>query len=110
IVVPVPGGATTGNVVVTVAGAASIATTFTVALATGQTVLSDSMSRTTTYGFENIGGRNFITAVSGSGCASCGGRGNSASTFDTLGNVLSSTDALSHTTSYTYDDRGNVLT
>jgi RHS repeat-associated protein len=110
IVAPVPPGATSGNVVVTVNGNASNGTTFTVVLVTGQTVLSDSMARTTTYGYENIGGRNFMTAIAGSGCASCGGRGNSAFTVDTLGNVLSSTDALNNTTTYTYDSMGNVLT
>jgi len=108
--VPVPPGATTGNVLVTVAGTASNGTVFTVAFASGQTVLSDSMNRTTTYAFENIGGRNFMTAIAGSGCASCGGRGNSAFTVDTLGNTLSSTDALNNTTSFTYDSMGNVLT
>jgi RHS repeat-associated protein len=110
IVAPVPPGATSGNVVVTVNGNASNGTTFTLALVTGQTVLSDSMARTTTYGYENIGGRNFMTAIDGSGCASCGGRGNSAFTVDTLGNMLSSADALNNTTTYTYDSMGNVLT
>ena len=54
----------------------------------GQTTLSDSMSRTTTYGYQSIYGRNFPTGVAGSGCASCGGRGNSAFTYDVRGNLL----------------------
>ena len=58
--VPVPPGTTIGSVLVTVAGTASNGTLFTVASVSGQTVLSDSMNRTTTYGFENIGGRNFM--------------------------------------------------
>ena len=76
----------------------------------GTTVLSDSMGRPRVYAYQNIGGRNFMTAIAGSGCASCGGRGNTALTYDPLGNVLSSTDALNNTTSYTYDSMGNVLT
>ena len=110
IAVPVPAGATTGNVVVAVAGVASNGVAFTVALVTGQTVLSDSMGRTTTYGYQNVDGRNFVTLIIGSGCASCGGRGNTGLAYDPLGNLLSSSDALGNTTSYTYDSMGNVLT
>jgi YD repeat-containing protein len=110
IAVTVPGGATTGNVVVTVAGMASNGIAFTAAVVTGQTVLSDSMGRYTTYGYQSIDGRNFMSGITGTGCASCGGRGNSAFIYDALGNQLSSTDALGNTASYTYDSMGNVLT
>jgi RHS repeat-associated protein len=78
--------------------------------ASGQTQLSDSMGNITTYSSQTISGRNFVSGVSGTGCASCGGRGNQSLTFDALGNELSFTDALNNTTSYTYDSMGNVLT
>jgi YD repeat-containing protein len=107
---PVPAGVTTGSVVVTVDRLTSNGVTFTAFASTGATGISDSMGRLTIYGYQNIGGRNFMTSVAGSGCASCAGRGNSVLTYDALGNVLSSTDALNNTTSYTYDSMGNVLT
>jgi RHS repeat-associated protein len=110
IVVPLPTEVTTGDVVVTVAGAASNAMTFTVIAGVGTTILTDSMARITVYGYQNIDGRNFVGSIAGTGCASCGGRGNSLLTYDVLGNVLASTDALNNTTSYTYDSMGNVLT
>ena len=78
ITLTVPSGATSGNVVVTVNGVASNGMTFTVASEHGATVLSDSMGRVTVYGYQNIDGRNFMSSVAGSGCASCGGRGNTA--------------------------------
>jgi len=68
------------------------------------------MGRTTNYAYQNMGGRNFMTSIAGSGCASCGGRGNTALTYDPLGNVQSSTDALGDTTNYAADSMGNVLT
>src|SRR5208282_1240459 len=94
----------------TVNGTPSNGLAFTGAVVTGQTVLSDSMGRYTTYGYENVDGRNFMSAITGTGCASCGGRGNTLLTYDALGNVLSSIDALNNTTAYTYDSMGNVLT
>ena len=110
ITVTVPGGITTGNVVVTVDGVASNGMLFTVVPSFGATGLSDSMGRVTIYGYQAADGSNFVTSVAGSGCASCGGRGNTGLTYDALGNLLTSTDALNNTTSYTYDSMGNVLT
>ena len=110
ITVPVPSGATTGNVVVTVNSVASNSMPFNVMVVTGQTVLSDSMGRDTIYGYQTINGRNFANLIIGSGCASCGGRGNTALIYDALGNPQSSVDALNHTTTFTYDSTGNVLT
>ena len=109
ITVPVPVGATTGSVVVTVAGVASNSVPFTV-VENYETAVSDSMGRITVYGYQNIGGHNFVTSITGTGCASCGGRGNSAYTFDPLGNLQTATDALGNATSYTSDSMGNVLT
>lgn len=82
----------------------------TVNYGSGQTQISDSMGNNTTYDFQTLGGRNFISGVSGSGCSSCGGRGNQTLNYDSSGNVLSSTDALLNSTSFTYDAMGNVLT
>ena len=110
IVVPMPPEVTTGEVVVAVNGVASNGMTFTVTAGVGTTILSDSMGRNTVYGYQGIDGRNFMGSIAGSGCASCGGRGNTLLTYDALGNVLSSTDALGNTASYTYDSMGNVLT
>jgi hypothetical protein len=110
ITILVPVGAATGNVVVMVNGLASDGMPFTVLPGIGTTVLSDSMGRTTNYAYQNMGGRNFMTSIAGSGCASCGGRGNTALTYDPLGNVQSSTDALGNTTNYAADSMGNVLT
>jgi RHS repeat-associated protein len=110
ITIRIPVGASTGNVVITVDGTASNGADFTVLPDTGTTTLSDSMARITVYGYQNLDGRNFVGSIAGTGCASCGGRGNSLFTYDALGNVLSSTDALNNTTTYTYDSMGNVLT
>jgi YD repeat-containing protein len=110
ITVPVVAQVTTVNVLVTVNGVASNALTFTVIPGAGTTFLYDSMGRLTIYGYQNIDGRNFVGSIAGSGCASCGGRGNTALTYDALGNQLSSTDPLNNTTTYTYDSMGNVLT
>jgi RHS repeat-associated protein len=108
--VTVPSGATTGNVVVTVEGVASNAMVFTVVPSVGATGLSDSMGRVTIYSYQGTDGASFVTSIAGSGCDSCGGRGNTGMTYDPLGNLLTSTDALNNTTSYTYDSYGNVLT
>ncbi len=110
IVVPVPAGAIAGNVIVTVNGVSSNGVTFAALPSSGATGLSDSMGRATVYAYQNINGRNFVSSVAGSGCASCGGRGNTVLTYDPLGNVQSSTDALNNTTTYSYDSMGNVLT
>jgi YD repeat-containing protein len=67
------------------------------------------MGDTTTYGYSNIGGRYFVGSIAGSGCASCGGRGNAAFSYDANGNRTSATDALGRTTNYTYDSESNVL-
>jgi RHS repeat-associated protein len=75
----------------------------------GEAQLTDSMGNTTAYAYQTIGGRRFMTSIAGSGCASCGGRGDQSFTYDAQGNVASSTDALGRTTTYTYDTMGNVL-
>lgn len=74
------------------------------------TRLTDSLGNITDYTFQPKDGRQFITSITGPGCASCGGRNNQSSGYDAAGNQTSSTDALGRTTTYTYDANGNVLT
>ncbi len=74
------------------------------------TRLTDSKGNITDYTFTPRNGRQFITSITGSGCASCGGRGNSSFTYDANGNRTSATDALGRVTTFTYDAMGNVLT
>ncbi|MGH9509423.1 MAG: DUF6531 domain-containing protein, partial [Terriglobales bacterium] len=73
------------------------------------TRLTDSKGNITDYTFQPKDGRQFITSITGSGCASCGGRGNSSFTYDVDGNRTSSTDALGRVSNFTYDAMGNVL-
>jgi YD repeat-containing protein len=77
----------------------------------GITQVSDSIAgdSPTTYGYQTIAGRNFVNSVNGSGCSSCGGRGNQALSYDNQGNVVSSTDALGNTTTFVPVSFGNVL-
>ena len=76
----------------------------------GATQLNDSLGNATTYNTQYTGGRMFVNSVSGSGCASCGGRGDSNLNYDSFGNVTSMTDALGNLSCYTYDGAGNILT
>jgi len=76
----------------------------------GATQLNDSLGNATTYNTQYTGGRMFVNSVSGSGCASCGGRGNSNLNYDSFGDVSSSTDANGNLTCYTYDGAGDILT
>ena len=72
--------------------------------------LGDSQGHYTSYYYNYVGGEGLITSVSGSGCDSCGARGNSSFTYDALGNRTSSTDALGRVTNYSYDLSANLLT
>ena len=94
----------------TVNGVASNGMTFTAFPGIGATGLTDSMGRTTIYGYQNIGGRNFMTSIDGLGLRKLRRPGQYHVDLRCLGNVQSSTDALGNTTSYTYDSMGNVLT
>jgi RHS repeat-associated protein len=68
-----------------------------------QATLTDSGGNTTSYSTTPIGGRNFISGIAGSGCDSCGGRGNWSYTYDAQGNRSTATDPLGHLTHYYYD-------
>ncbi len=74
----------------------------------GLTRVTDSLGRVTEYDYGNVSGRLFVFSVSGPGCSTCGGRGNSVFGYDSKGNRTSSTDALGRVTSTTYDIWGNV--
>ncbi len=55
-----------------------------------------------------LGGAWVSLSSTGSGCSSCTVRGTLSNTFDSNGNVLSSTDELGHVTSFTYDAGNNM--
>jgi RHS repeat-associated protein len=106
IVVTVPSDATSGDLSVTVAGITA-SSAFTL---TSSVTLTDSLGHSSTYYAAEIGGQWVFTQSSGSGCSTCTTRGNIQNTYDSTGNVLTTTDALSHTTTYTYDSSNNRLT
>jgi len=107
IVVAVPAGATTGPISVTVAGNTATSPTFTL---TSTSILTDSLSNSSTYSAAVIGGQWLFTDLQGSGCSTCTARGVIHNTYDSRGNTLTTTDALSHTTTYTYNSSNNLLT
>jgi RHS repeat-associated protein len=103
----VPAGATTGNVTVTVAGITAQGPVF--ELTTPIVTVTDSLGNTTTYLAEVAGGQWLNTDAQGSGCSSCTTRGTIHRTFDSSGNILSTTDALGLTTTNTYDPSNNLI-
>jgi RHS repeat-associated protein len=107
IVAIVPSGTYTGPVSVTVASITANGPSFEV---NATTQLTDSLNHQSTYTSVLVGGKWAVSNSTGSGCSTCTMRGTIQNTFDTLGNVLSTEDALNHTTSYTYDANDNVKT
>jgi RHS repeat-associated protein len=103
--VAVPTDASTGPVTVAVAGITATGPTYEIS---SITTLSDSLGNTTTYTTVMIGGKWYVSSAVGSGCSTCTLRGNVTNSFDSFGNVLSTTDGVGHTTSYTYDTNSNV--
>jgi len=77
---------------------------------TGTTTLTDSLSNSTTYNYAPSTMANFITAVTGPTCNSCGATNTTSYSLDQFGNRLTSTDANGNTTTNTYDSIGNLLT
>ncbi|HTM39199.1 MAG TPA: RHS repeat-associated core domain-containing protein [Terriglobales bacterium] len=77
-------------------------------LSSGASTLTDSLGRTTQYNFSPFNLKNAITGVSGSGCVTCGGRGNQTFGYNGLGQRTTSTDPLGNTTQFTYETWGGV--
>ena len=107
IVAAVPTAATTGPITVQVSGFVSNQSA-TFAVVPRVAGLTDSAGNQSTYTSVVAGGTSYVSDVAGLGCSSCTMRGETHRTFDSNGNILSSTDALGHTTSYTYDSAGNM--
>jgi RHS repeat-associated protein len=106
IVATVPVGTVTGPVSVTVAGLTGWGPSFTLE----QTAyLTDSLGNQSIYTSVIVGGAWNLLQMQGPGCSSCTVRGNVQHTYDANSNVLSTTDANGHTTSYTYDSANNML-
>ena len=73
-------------------------------------LLTDSAGNDTYYfAGRNIGNRQYMSQVFGTGCDSCAGRTNQDFTYDSSGNRTSSEDARGNVTNYTYDSNGNVM-
>jgi YD repeat-containing protein len=72
-------------------------------------VLTDSLGDVTTYQRNRISGKNYIASVAGTGCSTCGGRGNWSYSYDGQGHRTQAVDPLGHFTSYSYDSNGNIL-
>jgi RHS repeat-associated protein len=73
-----------------------------------ETDVTDALNHVTKYFFDKSKLRNVVTRVEGS--CGCGNAQIQTWTYDSQLNVSSKTDALTHTTSYTYDTSGNMLT
>ncbi len=74
-----------------------------------ETHVTDALSHVTKYFFDKTSlRRNVVTGVEGS--CSCGSSQIQTWTYDNQLNVTAKTDALNHTTSYTYNSSGDMLT
>ncbi|MBW1735746.1 MAG: RHS repeat protein [Deltaproteobacteria bacterium] len=71
--------------------------------------VTDSLGRTTTFKLYVSRGIGRVKTSTGEGCTGCPGGGGKEYTFTDRFQVESSADALGNLTSYTYDERGNVL-
>jgi RHS repeat-associated protein len=104
---------------------------YTLAFGANQTTVTDALGNTTTYDYQLVWGQNVITRVTGP-CETCSGNESQEWTYDdkarilsrkdgngkvtsyaydpTTGDLLTVTDPLSHTITYTHDSAGRVLT
>ncbi len=106
IIVTAPPGAVTGPIEVNVAGIIGWGPEFTVEQITNVT---DSLGRQTVYTSAIKGSAWNIVQVEGPGCSSCSPRGDVQNSYDSSGNLLSTTDGNGNTVTYTYDSSGNML-
>jgi YD repeat-containing protein len=107
----VPAGASTGPVTVTVAGVSGPTSKFTL---TNSVQVTDSLGNITSYHFEQLGGQWNYSRQSGTGCSSCEVQGTlnltkGSATHNDSADVTSTTDELTHTTTYTWDSDHNLL-
>jgi len=73
-----------------------------------ETDVTDALGHITKYFFSNIRGRRVVNRVEGN--CSCGNSQVQTWTYDDQSNVTAKTDALNHTSTFTYDTSGNRLT
>jgi RHS repeat-associated protein len=105
IVAVVPSTAASGPMSVKVAGVTVQGPEFTLN-ATAQ--LTDSLGNPSSFTSAIIGGKWAFIEGQGSGCSSCTVRGFIHYEYDDQGNVISRTDELGHTATYSYDSANNV--
>ncbi len=73
-----------------------------------RTDVTDALGHVTKYFYDTSKGRNVVTQVEG--LCGCGGSQIQQWTYDNQLNVTAKTDALNHTTTYTYNSAGDMLT
>jgi YD repeat-containing protein len=76
------------------------------------TRVQDTSGNFTDYAYSTVGSgqvRNYVTGVSGPGCATCGIRNNNTFGYDSGMNRNHVVDANGHVTDYVFDTLGNVL-
>src|SRR5258708_33686617 len=56
--------------------------------------IQDSNSNSTSYGVQRVGTRSLVSSIAGSGCDSCGGRGDYSFYFNSPRNTLISNDTF----------------
>jgi YD repeat-containing protein len=106
IVASFPSGASSGPIGVTVASQTGWGSQqFTL---TNTVQVTDSRGNPSAYNTAVIGGMWVLASTQGSGCSSCTVRGTIQNAYDANGNVLTRTDELGRTTTYTYDTKNNV--
>lgn len=106
IVAVVPDQATSGPIFLTVAAIQAQGPVFNV---DAITTLTDSLGNQSSYTSNSFGGKWYNTDGTGSGCSSCTTRGVIHNSYDTNGNLLTTTNELSQTTTNTYDSNNNLL-
>lgn len=107
----VPPGASTGPVSVAVAGVSGPTSNFKL---TNSVQVTDSLGNITSYHFEQLGGQWNYSRQSGTGCSTCEVQGvlnltKGSATHNDTADVTSTTDELTHTTTYTWDSDHNLL-